>query len=109
MQIGAAPALLGGTTDTDRMEVSFNESSLNSVNEEECGDGYTCGHDGGAYGCGKISAPPGSPMVCCSTGQSVKDCDSTSSPIHPLPFCPFGGATGEGCVRGTERKTKETL
>eukprot|EP00117_Sycon_ciliatum_P011261 scpid84520/ scgid12819/ len=67
--------------------------------EEECGEGYACAHDGGAYGCQKIGAPAGSPLVCCSAGQTVADCNSTGGPLHPLPFCPSGGCPGQGCYR----------
>ena len=76
-------------------------NAFNATLEEECGPGYLCSSDG-PYGCQRIGAPRGTPMVCCSTGQTVEDCDTSSSPIHPLPFCPFGGATGSGCIRGQE-------
>ena len=98
--IGAAPAFVDSIHTKD---AQFVEPSFNSVNEEECGAGYTCDHDGDAYGCSKISAPSGAPMVCCSGGQTIEQCNSTSSPLHPLPFCPSGGATGGGCIRVTER------
>ena len=109
VQIGAVPAGFGSSPDRAAMDASFNAATVNSVNEKECGDGYTCSHDGDAYGCVKNYAPPGSPIVCCSAGQSVEACDGTSSPIHPLPFCPFGGATGGGCVRDLKRNSKDSL
>ena len=79
------------------------DKSVNSTLEEECGPGYTCSSDG-PYGCQRIGAPRGTPMVCCSLDQTVEQCDTSSSPIHPLPFCPFGGATGGGCIRGPKHE-----
>eukprot|EP00117_Sycon_ciliatum_P000654 scpid90016/ scgid6636/ len=75
-------------------------SSILSANgAEECGDQCTCSHDGDAYGCIRLDAPRGSSMECCSTGQSEAECNGTSSPLHPLPFCPYGACSDEGCVR----------
>eukprot|EP00117_Sycon_ciliatum_P032097 scpid89362/ scgid24967/ len=65
---------------------------------EECGDECICTF-GGAYGCVRLNAPPGTAMECCSVGQTESDCNSTTSPLHPLPFCPYGYCSGEGCVR----------
>ena len=39
-------------------------------------------------------------LWCAVALARLEDCDTSSSPIHPLPFCPFGGATGRGCIRG---------
>ena len=75
--------------------------------EEECGDGYTCVVKG-AYGCAKIPATSDSPLVCCSVGQSKDDCTQASQNGTVLPYCPSGGATGEGCLREPQKHKKES-
>jgi len=67
--------------------------------EEECGPGFTCvARD--QYGCAPISNA--SDMVCCSAAQrSLPGIDRycSDSDKSKLPFCPAGGATGDGCLR----------
>lgn len=90
-----------------------------SLNEEECGNGYTCTYDSkcNAYGC----APTGnaSKIVCCSVGQQNQEntennccgemLDSTNRYFKQdkIPYCPANGATGEGCVRQMQKKEEE--
>ena len=75
--------------------------------EEECGAGYTCTVDrrprvgGGEYGCAPIDNV--STFVCCSAAQQdlpgiEKWCSDTDR--TKVPFCPAGGASGGGCLRG---------
>lgn len=82
-----------------RKEDSGAHKLRQGVFDEECGDGYMCVHIG-AYGCAKEPITQHSQMVCCSTGQPKTDCDHTGvNGSASLPYCPAGGATGEGCVR----------
>ena len=87
-----------------------------TLEEEECGDGYTCTYDSecNAYGCAPITNI--SSIVCCSAGQqsvgkeSNNCCDEDSGSKYfkeKLPYCPANGATGEGCVRKTDVTEEE--
>ena len=87
-----------------------------TLDEEECGDGFTCIIDEriNAYGCASITSNTSS-AVCCSAGMSdicnqpgeecgkwCVDCSGQDPcPLKPgqVPYCPGNGATGDGCIR----------
>ena len=91
--------------------------------EEECGDGFTCIIDNriNAYGCAPISNT--SNAVCCSAGMIeictkpgeecgkwCVDCSHQDPCIlkpGQVPYCPGGGATGDGCIRMLENMDEE--
>lgn len=68
------------------------------VEMEGCGEGFMC--VAWPYGCAPANNE--SHMVCCSAAQQGEPgideyCSNTDK--NKVPFCPAGGAKGQGCVR----------
>ena len=92
-------------------QLRINDDKL-GLDEEECGDGFTCTYDSecNAYGCAAIGNE--TKIVCCSVGQEADKNCCTEDPgsisfKKKLPFCPANGASGEGCVRDLNEKEEE--